>query len=416
MIQTVINTSSGNPSLEIWKHLRLFLNLSRTTKAIRSIHGIEAGSQEQNIKKQAAQIAYSIRQAEQYFVAAESVGLATKPLLLYYGCVSLSQALVLMRRDGTHSLDALRKIEKHRHHGLVLDHGKAEQSKSAVHVEEFFNLLECSFFKKPDGTLWGHFPVFYSALQPSAFIMPYTWSDFGAPSSLSQELPVSSADILPLDQLSGRPLNALELLKTLPDLYGDLRQLGIRADLAPGSAKRTTVFYYKPVPINQISNATLQPGSPTGHKELQKLADTFEFFVNRLAPDQKATFVSLLIGKNPQISVAAEHPNNVYLRLHFESPDSNFKVGYCPDIVDAIVGELFYILKPTTYIHEAAALLAIMYCLGMLARYYPDVWMSTIDKNVDVVEITNDLLTVIARKFPNLILDQMTEAKHYVHL
>src|SRR5437667_11322657 len=101
MMTGVRNVTSENPVLEIWKSLRLFLNSDRTVRELRRIHSIEAGQHETNLKKQATQIGYCIRQAEQYFTAAAQVGLATKPVLLYYGCVGLSQALVLLQRDGT---------------------------------------------------------------------------------------------------------------------------------------------------------------------------------------------------------------------------------------------------------------------------------------------------------------------------
>ncbi len=43
-------------------------------------------------------------------------------------------------------------------------------------------------------------------------------------------------------------------------------------------------------------------------------------------------------------------------------------------------------------------------------------WMRAIDENVQIAELTDSLLDMIHRKFPNLILDQMTWVKHYVHL
>src|SRR6476620_6384134 len=124
MISSVRNIASNNPGAEVWKYLRLFLNPERTAKRIREIHKIEHGKHVKNIEKQAIQIAHCIRQAEEYFTASSDVGLATRPLLLYYGAVALSRALILLKKDGTYSLDGMRKAKKHRHHGLVLNERK----------------------------------------------------------------------------------------------------------------------------------------------------------------------------------------------------------------------------------------------------------------------------------------------------
>lgn len=90
--------------------------------------------------------------------------------------------------------------------------------------------------------------------------------------------------------------------------------------------------------------------------------------------------------------------------------------AYWPDIVDDINGRKFYILRPEAYIPEPATHFVLLYCLGMLARYYPDIWMRAIDENVQIAKLTDSLLNIIYRKFPNLMLDQMTWVKHYVHL
>jgi YaaC-like protein len=72
---------------------------------ISEMHKVPKGEHEANLKKQGKQIGYCLRQGEEYFQASEGVDLATRPLLLYYGCVSLSQ----VKKDGTFSLDANRR-------------------------------------------------------------------------------------------------------------------------------------------------------------------------------------------------------------------------------------------------------------------------------------------------------------------
>jgi hypothetical protein len=74
-----------------------------------------------DVKKQAQQLRYCIIQAREYFAAAATVSLATKPNLLYYGTMSLALAEILFKQDGNSSLDKARG--EHRHHGLSMTVG-----------------------------------------------------------------------------------------------------------------------------------------------------------------------------------------------------------------------------------------------------------------------------------------------------
>lgn len=216
MITSVTNLTSENPTLEIWRYLRLFVNVDRGVKQIRAAQKLSdelAEKHKSNLKKQAVQIGYSIRQAEQYFRASNEVGLATRPLLLYYGCVSLSRALILMRKDGNHSFDVLRKQKKHRHHGLVLDEGRAELAGKAKDVTGFFDNLRCTCFVKDSGAPWGHFPLFYESLGPAAFVLSLRANDSDRFTEISRDIPGVCADVLKLDELVSKKLNSLTLLR-----------------------------------------------------------------------------------------------------------------------------------------------------------------------------------------------------------
>jgi hypothetical protein len=416
MISSVRNIASNNPDAEVWKYLRLFLNPERTAKQIREIHKIEADKYVRNIEKQAIQIGHCIRQAEEYFRASADVGLATKPLLLYYGAVALSRALILLKKDGTYSLDGMRKAKRHRHHGLVLNEGHAEEAGKAKTAEDFFSALRCSFFLKEGGLPWGHFPLFYESLDASVFVQHVTVREFDRETLMERDMPCVCADALNVDQLKSMDFATLELLKSLPDLFRDLNELGIGTHLARGNVSRDYVQYFTIV-NSSIGDGSVQLGPPETNRQLAHIIDTHNFFVDGLLEDAKEPFWEFLQKKNPNIAKVGEFPNNLHLRLTVQAATSEKVVlGYYPDIIDDINGKKFYILRPDKYIHESGALLAIMYCLGMLSRYYPDIWMRIIDKNVDVVEVTNSLLSVAIRKFPNLVLDQMSGSKHFIHL
>ena len=74
--------------------------------------------QRQNAKKQAEQIRFCLVQAREYFESAEMTSSATKPVLLYYGIMSLALAEILIKQDGNSSLDKMRM--QNAHHGLEM--------------------------------------------------------------------------------------------------------------------------------------------------------------------------------------------------------------------------------------------------------------------------------------------------------
>jgi len=413
MISVARNVVSHDPQREVWRYLRLFLNVHGTARRLREIHEVPEGKHEANLRKQAKQIGYCLRQAEEYFQASERVELATRPLLLYYGCVSLAQALVLMKKDGTFSLDASRRSRKHNHHGLELERGTAEAAAKAVTLQDFFSTLKCTCHTNSRGELAGHFALVYSCLEPSAFIIHSEFHDWGRTSYVKRDDPCNCADLQPLDRLANQSFSCWELLRTLPDLYNSLAEAGTRPTVAPGAISRRVVNHYVQVPLNTVDNGT--PGSSAVNRQLDREVDTHHFFVNRLSEAEKSAVLALC-ERNQQIRVVDQFPTNLHLVLEIQTKAGTEKnMGYYPDVVDDLYGQKYFILCPDSYLPEPASMFILMYCLGMLSRYFPDVWMAVADSRVEIAEVTNTLLGVVQRKFPNLILDQMTGVKHYVH-
>ena len=98
-------TWSENPYQDMWNHLRVFAQPKNVEKLLfnqLSYHdnypvGYKYDSTDTVVSK-AKQVAMCIRQADEYFQAAEVVTITTSPLLLFYGVSSLSKALIVARR------------------------------------------------------------------------------------------------------------------------------------------------------------------------------------------------------------------------------------------------------------------------------------------------------------------------------
>jgi hypothetical protein len=381
--------TTDNPIREVWKNLRRFLDESFVIEEIRNVHSIKGNEHNYNIMKQAHQVNYCIRQAEEYFNASSSVSLTTRPLLLYYGAVSLSKALTLIRLDGNYSIDKLRETNKHKHHGLELK-GSIKDAKPSFNIETFLSSLNCSIFIK-DNKPWGHFSLFYDSLVPCAYLMreriyygDKDWQIEGYKVKSCSAL----LDIISISSIS----DGLSIIKNLPELRADLMAIGISPNICKGELWL------------QIEG-----------EDDKKYEEEHNFLIEDVPEEYKESLLAHYKLDNPSISIDRNCYNQIHIKINKQN---NKRTGIIifPEIIDDLYNNKYYILVSDSYITEPASYFIILYCLGMLSRYYPDIWVSIIDKNINIAELTNTFLNLAYRKFPNLILDQMTLTKHYIHI
>lgn len=392
---------SENPSKQVWKYLKFYLDVEYTSEVIRKIHKIPTGKHESNIKKQAQQIGYCIRQADEYFEASAQVGLATRPLLLYYGVTSLSQALALLKLDGTYSLDVIRQQQKHKHHGLELK-GDIENIKPSTNVEDFLTTVSFEIYSN-ERVAWGQFPRFYTCLVPNAYVREFHSRDNGQVTyDKNFKLHADCTELIDIRNLLKQRFNLANIVKVLPDLYAFLPELEIKPNMCRVMTEQglITNFYQDKILTRQdIKVHYILAGIP--QLEQPKLVNYYKTFL-----DANPILQTISIVEQTDIM------------LHFViSWESNLQPNhyYLPDVEENIKGEKFIILEKTLYLSEPANYYAFLFCLGMIARYYPDIWIRTIDKNILIAELIDLILNIVHRKFPNLILDQMTNTKYFIH-
>jgi len=387
MITEYKDIITDNPIREVWKNLRIFLDESFVIDNICKFHSIHKGKHKNNIKKQAKQINYCIRQAEEYFSASSRVSLVTRPLLLYYGTVSLTKALTLIRLKGEYSFDKLRATGKHKHHGLVLL-DSINDTKPTVDIETFFSSLQCNIFRNKDlqNRPWGHFSLFYQSLVPCAYLIKEEIQQIGKMFAIKKDKVQSCSNLLDINSIS-TPFVCLTLIKILPDLCSDLIGLGINPGLFDGEVELMT----------------------TQHNGYHK--KDYNFFIYDIQKEEGELLIKYYKELNPLLSFDMNFYNNIHFKITNDNQQLNF-----PEIIDDINNKKYFILKPSSYITEPVPYFIILFCLGMLCRYHPDIWVSIIDKNIRIAELTNTFLNLAYRKFPNLILDQMTLTKHYIHI
>jgi hypothetical protein len=389
-----------NPIAEVWRYLRVCTNEGVVTELIQSLHHPDR-KHERNVRKQARQLGYCVRQAEDYFEAARSVGLSTKPNLLYYGAMCLARSLTLLRLDGAHSLDYLRDRGRHLHHGLDLDRGNLEHAWRDGAVESALRSLRSRLFIKDDEG-WGTFTLFYRSVQRSVSIVPCEIFIEG-PGKINHVGRTNDPEMPAETELHPPFLfETLDLMRQLPDLYDDLRIHGVASRLCPGVVKET-------------DHAYVSSWQDYMHKSDFRVKVQYEFVVKTQDAQALERVKSLYEKKNPEIRFRESVASNSVFQLSWEQTANESHEYWSPDIIQDISGGTYFLTDSSVYLPEPCAYLAVLFNLGMLARYYPDIWMRAIDSRSQVVNLVQSFLETAERKFPNLILDQLSGTRFRFH-
>lgn len=95
-------TYTETPLKDLWEHIK-FLSIENNCK--RLLNGEIVSKREliyvndDVLNKKSKQISMCLKQAYEYFTASETVSINTSPLLLFYGMLSLSKALIIANRE-----------------------------------------------------------------------------------------------------------------------------------------------------------------------------------------------------------------------------------------------------------------------------------------------------------------------------
>jgi hypothetical protein len=227
------------------------------------------------------------------------------------------------------------------------------------------------------------------------------------------EIAAVSHDCRPLITLLDTKFNLLHLASLLPDLYFIFKELKISSSITRIKVDRFFNKIYTRIPLNEVISP--EPEINLFTDEIEHEEDLSNFYVNDIGEESQSKLLALYGKLNPSIEVVSKTSHSLHLKLVIlkqenEKPQHRFY----PDILSDYRGRHYLILDPDNYVHEAASLFMILYLLGMLARYYPDIWVRLITKNAQIAQVLEKLLDVVTLRFPILVLDQMTDTKHYV--
>ena len=366
---------SEDTETALWWRLSHFKNPDRVSGLIRQAFSTAS---QQNAEKQAKQIRYCLEQAEEYFKSAEVATLATKPLLLYYGMASLAWALILFKKPGEYAFDNINA--QHQSHGLErpgLDYGIRN-----LLIEELLTRIRISLSNPIQGEqngieLRGTFGLLYSVARLEPVGVKYVRMN-GDITETRTQLFTTVPERTTAESLVSSALSLRQLLLDIPDMSPSLAELGMMPLFA------------------RVTDQKVMVHADGSHKLTVLTAGCTAEMNATLRSNAK---------RCERVSVS-DVGNGLRLEATWDKEDDKIRL---PSMHETLDGRLHvYILQDLEPLPETSALLAIMFIFGMVVRYYPHIWMHWLERRHPIVEVVEAFLPIVRRKYPNLILNNLT--------
>lgn len=369
-------------SSETWSRLLEFANTDVAIRKIAEIHGEPTSSSKRsNYKKQAQQLRSCLLQAQEYFSAAAQSSLITSPNHAYYGMVSLASSCMLLRGDGSKSLDVVRQKAANKNHGLDFSTGVTKSS-----AQQGLEILSQSYVEILGK---GHFPLWYEVLPD--FILAYGKTSITHASSRQTRLDVvGGTSRVKYSEISGTKSPLLGYLMFLPDLVGELRRYGV----APVSSRFDHEAIIQKNGTRKESWYIHGAGAP---QNLEMLLDAFKAparnihaFSASLEDGVSGGIVSFVWDKKDE-PVMFQFPSS-RVALSFDN------VCYADDVQT----------------HEFVDMYVASFGLSMLARYFPDLWVTCLESNCLAAKLIERFAGVLVKKAPMLALSLLSGQDYFI--
>lgn len=364
------------PEWTAWSSLRPFLNTDWVARKLISKHNV-APKYHGFARKQAEQLKYSLMQAQEHWNAANLSTAATKPLHLYYCCMCLALAEVLWRGDGRASIDQLRATDNH--HGLKFSTSLKNLQLSCL---EELRIVPHVTNKGRSGT----FEVWHQHTRENWLVGKktdhrqnfFTYVDVIFHPS-DKRLPlIPEVGIALKDLYAAHPRMSMALAAM------GLRTSTVRATLELKIENSNRVGF-------QTKVSTLVNVHPTRRAAIQKLQDLMSF-----SPSTIEDLEIVELQNNFQI-VHVSYQNEYGGTGNFQLPDGM-----------AFGASTVYFAPWMPFLNEFGILYCGSYLLGMLCRYYPDLWMREIERNSEFAYLATEFMQVTAARIPLLCLSVLS--------
>lgn len=363
-----------------WNGLRQFQNVHFTAKRISEYHNID--EKNSNVIKQSQQVRFCLQQAEEYFAAAKTVSLATKPLLLYYGVMSLALAEILVKQDGESSLDKAR--DQHAHHGLSLVSERDPSKQNAL--EDSAKALRAAPMTKAEGVRFGTFELWHKGSRETPMVGKWDETFSNGVNQNGWRLMALGSDTRP-QQIPERGITLLECFQHTPQMKQLLAQNSITDKLVRASLFESV--------INQTGHSRSFVAHPANEENIELIKELF-FFHPSIIEDLDII----------------EHKNSFLIRSNhkYEHPvyPTSLPFGFQMESKEV------WLSCDQKFLNEFGIIYYALYILGNYARYYPDRWMVDVEKSSSLSLAVRLFLQIAERRAPILSLSEMNQTWYVV--
>lgn len=377
MMENVKKVQARDLGKYAWSRLAQFQNVEFCTEKLIFDHKIDR-RQSQNARAQAEQIKQCLAQAKEYFLAANVVSLATRPVLLYYATMSLALAEILTKQTGDSRLEKLREL--HPAHGLALK--LSGVPKISDGLAEAASKLNAKAQVSGDGKPMGTFEVWLRSAREYPIGGDHiTYSDHG---NTSRFVGVMSATNTPLPPVPKKGINLLDCIQQLPYLADALHSNGLSLSLVRGFVKAFDPFDDEKKYLEIIlhpQNTDLLGKFGEACRCAPELVNGIEF-----REIQPSGFVAT-VERNSKVTLSL--PKSI-----------------CLDSGGVFFGCSSQLLNEFGYLYVA------LHICGNFARYYPDLWLRHLEKSTSLSLIIEELCNHAVERLPLLTLSELTRTYH----
>jgi hypothetical protein len=362
-----------------WSNLRRYSNVRFVREKIIDRFELPR-NQQANADKQAAQLGFCIAQAKEYFEAADRATLATKPVQLYYGCMSLALGEILWKGDGNVSLDKLR--QHHANHGLELKLGNLKP----MHGLQISGELgaKANNPQRPTGT----FAAWHNIARNSPLIGTVTTRLVDGGTRTGAAIIYGPED-RPMPSINVSGVTFLQCIKSLPAFYYSLRNFNEISDLVRCTLTRTLTVAGE----RQWNWADTIIVHPHSQSVIEAVSSDFGFrahyFEKLHCREVSEGFILNLQGERNE-----------------PPPPFHLPEGVTLDVRNT------YLRPASSVLNEFGCFYVSLYISGMFCRYFPDLWMKHIGEHSEFSLLVEQLCFDAIERLPLLTLSELDQTAY----
>jgi len=376
MIVTKVYPVSGRDATSFCRHrLRLFKNPDFTSDHLMRLHSVPA-KHKKNVERQAAEIRHCLVQAEEYLASSAVASMATKPVLLYYALMSLAIAEILVKGTGNCRLAKLR--ESHAAHGLslVVDGSVTTQAKTSAILQNARAVPQFRSVGHPYGT----FEVWRELVRECPVPGRLTETHAASASSSSVSVLFAGADVPP-DQSPKSGYTLLHAVRGLPRMAEVLRSIELE-------------------PAHVRTKITAKIAAATGDGAI-------EIIVHPATAEALAAFYERITLSADAVNALGvrELPSGLILTMPMVANRLNTYMSLPPSV--AYDGKTVFFLTNDWTLGEFGSFYVALSICGNLARYYPDVWMTHVERSTGFALLVQELCDLAFARLPILCAGEL---------